>query len=332
MNFRLVESAPIIVTTHKDLDLARHAHSQKTRKMASVFGQPTQDVLDQVNSDKLTLFCTDFCPFAARAWLAILEKEEDPTSPILFDYITACYPLGTKDPGTKMLKEGLGRNTVPSAVHNGQTLGESTLLANYIDDYFQNNPLKPSDPLLKYNMGCFMEEHGKIVSAFYGLLMSQDESAHAGLKEKLSAILSTVNDDLQKFAGPYLCGEQFTMADINLVPFIERIVLLLPLYRNFSIPEDLNYLHEWYNTVKQRPAVAVAFGNPTEECLAVSCFESTTREEYIQEVYEPYSLNDVAAFKEAQTERGAPGINAWRRERGAVFNSPSLLCSSLFLC
>lgn len=52
--------------------------------------------------------------------------------------------------------------------------------------------------------------------------------------------MTTLDQDLHEFEGPYLCGEEFTMADIQIFPFVERIVYELGHYRQFTIPEELS--------------------------------------------------------------------------------------------
>jgi hypothetical protein len=37
----------------------------------------------------------DFCPYAQRAWIAFLEKEDDPNNPKLFNYKEVTDTLAT---------------------------------------------------------------------------------------------------------------------------------------------------------------------------------------------------------------------------------------------
>lgn len=307
-------------------------------KAPSVFGQPKKEVLALLEKPKasFTFLSSDFCPFAQRAWIALLEKEENPESPVLFEHVHVCYLMGTKDPGTKMLYN-LGLQTVPAAIHEGQILTESAMLASYIDDIFPQSPLKPSDPVMNFNMNYFIDRHRPLSSMFYDFLKNQDPEKDASLAKQLIDLVSKINDDLGKFDGPFLCGEQFTLADINIFGFMERLMIVLPYWKTWCIPEVMDRIFNWYEVVKQRPSVKITTADRSDESMATYCFEAKVRAEYMQELYEFYARNEVLLAKEKQAEAGTPGYNGYRRflegKQSTTGKQPAASCvSSLLTC
>ena len=47
---------------------------------------------------------------------------------------------------------------VPTLIHDGQVIGESTLINEYLDDAFPASPLRPADPLARMTMRLFAEQ------------------------------------------------------------------------------------------------------------------------------------------------------------------------------
>jgi len=263
---------------------------------------------------KLMLLHADFCPFAHRAWISLLEKEPDPTRPTLFDEMHSCYWMGERDPGTAVLYE-MGLKTLPAAVFQGQILSESALVADFIDELIPGPALKPSDPLMRFNMNHFREVHAPIVGTFYSYLRSQDETTREELRKEYTALLATFDANLGKFDGPYLCGEQFTLADIDLVGFIERTIHVLPLYRGFVVPSHLSRIPAWWAAVSERASVKVVTSRRAGLSVATQAFEAIERVPYLQEVYETYAADDLPLCRKVMAESGAPGYNAYHRHK-----------------
>jgi glutathione S-transferase len=75
----------------------------------------------------------DSCPYAQRTWIALLEKEENPYSPQLFDLkLVNAYDKSPVTNAEFISVNPLG--LVPSAVHKGQKLNESLILNEYVEE------------------------------------------------------------------------------------------------------------------------------------------------------------------------------------------------------
>lgn len=262
----------------------------------------------------VTLLQADFCPFANRAQIALLEKEDNPYDPVLFESVHVCYFLGPeKDRGTAWLYS-LGYKAVPAIIDNtmgGQAMGESMDVVEKIDVMFSNNPLKPKKAEAKDHMKTMIEKHSALIPTIYKVLMDQSVEQQKSFAKTLLEQISEMNEDLKTTKGPYFCGEEFTMADIAMFPFFERLIIFLGHYRGFVIPEKLSHVHTWYKTIQERPSVKVATSDRDEASMNTYCFVAKERVKYLVEVYECYSNNEVDLAKKIGAETSLPGVNGY---------------------
>jgi hypothetical protein len=165
-----------------------------------------------------------------------------------------------------------------------------------------------------YNMNLFIQRHAALPNLFLSLLSSPSPTQRIELSTKLLSLLKVINSDLQMFHhdGPYLCGHQYTLADICIFPIIERIVVVLSIYRNFWIPPSLTYLISWYETMCNRTAIRVATADRSRDSLSTYCYEKIGRNEYLIEVYECYALHEERQFQMLNDEMGKRGVNVYR--------------------
>ena len=115
-----------------------------------------------------------------------------------------------------MEKSPLGK--IPYCETEHGPLFESQVIMEYIEDAYPQNPLLPADPYqrgLQRELITFMELHLELVArelygqAFFGGTVSDETKERVGklLKRNAAAF-----GKLAKF-GPYIAGDQFTMAD-----------------------------------------------------------------------------------------------------------------------
>ena len=275
------------------------------------------------------------------------DDHELPLHPKLFSVVHACKPLiKHEDAGMRILKKlskGSTNNTeIPVLLHENNILRETSelerkrnglpglLLPRFIDESIgAKHILSGSDGtgVTSYNMNLFIQRHATLPNLFNSLLISPSPTHRIELSTKLLALLKVINSDLQLFSsGPYLCGDQFTLADIYIFPVIERIVVVLSTYRNFWIPPSLTHLIHWYKVMCERPAIRVATADRTEESMRTYCYEKESRNEYLLEVYECYALHEEEQFQQLNDDVGRAGVNVYRelsedvedRERMAI--------------
>jgi len=257
------------------------------------------------------LFMTDFCPFAQRAWIAFLEKESDPEHPKLFNYREVNY-FNKSLPETKEFLKV--HNTVPAGYDTqGNPLRESMPIVYYADQLRpKQNPLQPvSDEgkeRMKKLITKFTTGAADVTVPLYQLLMEADPKKGATHSAKLLSAYAELSRELQASGGPFLMGEQFTVADIALIPFIQRALTLLPHFRGFSVPETAEYaaFHRFVAAFEARPSVRISNADRLPRSMAVQPFGAQKRKDYLIEMYSSYA-NGVNAEVREQLAHAPPG-------------------------
>jgi len=148
-----------------------------------------------------------------------------------------------------------------------------------------------------------------IVAAMYGLYsLPADQCGEA--KAKLLKAYKSLNDEIKANGGPYVLGEQFTLADVAIIPFVERATILLAHFRDFTIPTTAEFetFHAWRKSYLQRPSVQISEADRLPRSIAVQPFGKTKRAEYLIEMYSAYA-NGVGLEVREQLANAPPGVS-----------------------
>lgn len=188
-----------------------------------------------------------FCPFAQRAWIALLEKGVE------FEYVE-------QDPYNKTA-EWLAvnpRGMVPALVHNGRVVYESSIVVEYIDEAWGDSgvELLPRDPFERAMLRILSDTISKrLVPPFYQLLLKKGENDRSEAKRAILDGVRAVFKEMPS-GGPFFGGATLNLADIMLAPFAFRFETILPHYRGFSIPKDAEFerYHGWLAALKEHPS------------------------------------------------------------------------------
>jgi glutathione S-transferase len=197
---------------------------------------------------KPKLYTAWFCPFAQRAWIAMLAKKVD------FEYID-------QDPYNKtpewMAVSPTGK--VPVIVHNGNTIYESAICIEYIDEAFPTDVLLlPKDPFKRAFARIWGDILGKgIIPHFFEALMKKT-------KEEQDEALENFQNGLKTFFAAmdpnsaFLQGETIGYLDIMLAPFANLIQIMLKHFRRFEVPNNPEFarFHKWWEVAMKHPAIA----------------------------------------------------------------------------
>lgn len=180
---------------------------------------------------------------------------------------------------------------VPTLVHDGNVILESSLILYYIDEAFPNPPLMPNTPLARHRVRAYnklIDEYMHnactimtFATAFRPrfLKMPQEqwlsEINKAPLKRRAEykrsviehgldsefvidalgqhqKMISWMADDLKR--GPYLAGDTFTNADCAVIPYILRLELL----KLGEMWQQHRAVADWWARVRQRSSVKTA--------------------------------------------------------------------------
>jgi glutathione S-transferase len=175
------------------------------------------------------------------------------------------------------------RAKVPLLVVGEAVLCESLVVAEYVAETFGSEVLLPSTAEDRAVMRLFTELCGPSFSYFPLLRATKgDQSPLDTFKEGLVNVDNFLSSLGRKDSGPFLFGEQFTLAECNAAPFLQRCCTVLPAFTGgddekpvspLEICDELGLvrLKRWIEAVLARPSV-VATGVPKEDML-----KSTTR-------------------------------------------------------
>jgi len=150
------------------------------------------------------------------------------------------------------------------------------IVTEYIAEAYQST-LLPSNLEDRAKMRLFSELCGSTFSSYFPFLKAGDdfndilETFKKGLTEA-DAFLETSNPD-----GPFILGDQFTLAECTLAPFVQRLCVILPHFTGKNgMPKvdplklcddlDLKRVKQWIEAVCSRPSV-VATGVPNEQLI-----------------------------------------------------------------
>jgi len=176
---------------------------------------------------------------------------------------------------------------VPTLIHDGRAIVESSVILYYLDEAFPEKPLMPAAPLARAKVRLFNKLIDEYVhnsctiltfaTAFRpGLLKLAPEAREAMLAKSPSKkraeykrdvaahglesgyvlealehhekLLSWIEDAMA--SGPYLAGETYSLADVAVIPYILRLDLL----RLARIWDKRPGVAAWWERVRARPS------------------------------------------------------------------------------
>lgn len=178
----------------------------------------------------------------------------------------------------KQIPDGLGsgddlgysahnpRLEVPAlVVEYGETLFDSTIIVEYLEDRYPNPPMRALDPLVRARAREIEEvcdTHYEAIN--WGVSEIRFFARGAAIADKLRQSadkeISAIHSWLEARIGQsgWLNGPEYGMADISVVPFVTMSQIL-----GFP-PAEGSPLNGWLERVMQRPAVAETIGEAAE--------------------------------------------------------------------
>ncbi|MCC2098328.1 MAG: glutathione S-transferase family protein [Hyphomicrobiales bacterium] len=182
------------------------------------------------------------------------------------------------------------RAMVPALIHDGRTIIESTVICEYLEDVFPDNPIFPADPFARaqariwtkavdedLHPSCsaitYVASHRhairKNVKGFEDFLKAPSNESVETRKRKWQWIekgfeapdivdrirlydryLHLMEDALAR--SPWLAGDAFSIADIALTPYVNRLDMLsmASMWRDGRLPR----VEDWFARIRTRPA------------------------------------------------------------------------------
>lgn len=196
------------------------------------------------------------------------------------------------------------RGVVPALVNGEDVITESNVIIEYLEDEFPSPALRPRSSVDRARMRAWMlgideVAHPSVVEVSYNLrhrprLARFDHAELVALAERhpdpdlreawlrrvrdgvsaeqealcyrrLDRLAARWNECLEKSA--WLAGESFSLADIAVAPYVNRISVLA--HPEFIDSGTRPHLARWWDRIRSRPAYGVAFDfTPPEETAA----------------------------------------------------------------
>ncbi|KAF9095447.1 hypothetical protein BGX23_000500 [Mortierella sp. AD031] len=219
---------------------------------------------------KLVLYNSDLCPYAARAVLALAETKQE----------HEVIPIDLSVPRPEWyLKDINPYGQVPALkVDDKDIILESLFVAEYIADLHPEAGLLPKDPLQRAQTRYLIHHWGaRTQPAQHKATFTTDAAEAATFRAALIVELEKVNTLLlnvhrvegDNASGPFFLGDKFTFADLALAPFLARFFLMgeyndLKKVTKEEFPQLERFL-EWKEAVLARASVQKA--TPSQETL-----------------------------------------------------------------
>ncbi|KAI9033550.1 thioredoxin-like protein [Phycomyces nitens] len=166
---------------------------------------------------KIVLYNNPGCPYAQRVVITLKEfgvKYEE----VVIDLSNKPEWYGKVNPDLK----------VPAITVDGKTFAESLVIIELLNDLYPEKKLLPEDPFKRASIRFAIEFFSaKIVSSWYSFLVNYNE-------EKKNAFIAETEVAFKRFAqlleeqskeGPYFLGNEYSLADVAITPFLGRLLL-----------------------------------------------------------------------------------------------------------
>ncbi len=190
----------------------------------------------------LHLVSHHLCPYVQRAVIVLSEKGIPHRRTFIDlknkpDWFLALSPLGR----------------VPLLEVDGQTLFESQVIAEYLDE-ITPGALHPDDPLEKASHRSWIEFGSATLNAIGAFYNAPDA---ATFEQKRQALRDRFERIEPQIAGPFFAGERFHMID-GVWGTVFRYLDTFDRIADFGLLADLPRTRAWREVVAARPSVATA--------------------------------------------------------------------------
>lgn len=209
--------------------------------------------------------------------------------PFIYHYID----MGTREHFSPEFLKINPDGTIPAVVHDGFVMTESTPIMEYIDDVFDGPALRPADPYWRLRMRQVMRYMDNVVAPSLAMLASNrmaaprfkdsaaddlrreldkiplperreawekvmfDKTPTADLAESTLRIATGINDfEKQLSQTPFLAGEDYSLADINVMATFYALPVSYPDQVNAQLTP---HLWDWLRRCHARPGIQEAF-------------------------------------------------------------------------
>ena len=206
--------------------------------------------------DPIKIYSSARCPYAQRTRMLMIEKE------IPFELTEV--DLRSK-PDWFLAVSPYGK--VPVIVDDGQTIYESAIINEYLDEKYKNVPMMPKEPVERAKARIWMDyctNKYPILSRKLLLDNGNEELQIENKKKMKESLLYIEKECFEKNAnGPFWLGNNISLVDLHYAPFFERFGAFKELF-GVEWPEECVKIADWWSAIQKRDSFKMTV-LPTEE-------------------------------------------------------------------
>ena len=206
--------------------------------------------------ESIKIYSSARCPYAQRTRMLMIEKE------IPFELTEV--DLRNK-PDWFLAVSPYGK--VPVIVDDGQTIYESAIINEYLDEKYISIPMMPVEPVERAKARIWMDYcTNKYLTLSRKLLVDHgNEELQTENKKKMKESLIYIEKEcFEKNAnGPFWLGNNISLVDLHYAPFFERFGAFKELF-GVEWPEECIKISDWWSAIQKRDSYKMTV-LPTEE-------------------------------------------------------------------
>ena len=206
--------------------------------------------------ESIKIYSSARCPYAQRTRMLMIEKE------IPFELTEV--DLRNK-PDWFLAVSPYGK--VPVIVDDGQTIYESAIINEYLDEKYISIPMMPEEPVERAKARIWMDYcTNKYLTLSRKLLVDHgnEELQRENKKKMKESLIYIEKECFEKNAnGPFWLGNNISLVDLHYAPFFERFGAFKELF-GVEWPEECIKISDWWSAIQKRDSYKMTV-LPTEE-------------------------------------------------------------------
>ena len=206
--------------------------------------------------ESIKIYSSARCPYAQRTRMLMIEKE------IPFELTEV--DLRNK-PAWFLAVSPYGK--VPVIVDDGQTIYESAIINEYLDEKYISIPMMPEEPVERAKARIWMDYcTNKYLTLSRKLLVDHgNEELQTENKKKMKESLIYIEKECfeKNENGPFWLGNKISLVDLHYAPFFERFGAFKELF-GVEWPEECIKISNWWSAIQKRDSYKMTV-LPTEE-------------------------------------------------------------------
>jgi len=194
--------------------------------------------------DTIKIYSSARCPYAQRTRMLMIEKE------LPFELIEV--DLRNK-PDWFLSISPYGK--VPVVVDDGETIYESAIINEYLDEKYKDIPLMPKEPFERAEARIWMDycTNKYLVLSRKLLTDNGNDELQSQNKEKLKQAMIYIEKECfeKNTSGAFWLGEKISLVDLHYAPFFERFSAFKELF-GVEWPEECLKIKGWWKEIQER--------------------------------------------------------------------------------